>query len=91
MARNRCTHNVVATVGEYKDPQTGETKKRRTRVGVAFTDEDGNISLKMETVPVGNSWSGWLNLFERDDNRTSAGNSGGSHQAPDESEDEIPF
>jgi len=32
---------LLATIGEYKDPQSGETKKRRIRVGTVFENEQG--------------------------------------------------
>lgn len=56
------THDVVATNGEYKS--NGETKKRYINVGKAFTDENGRISIKLDSVPVGPDWSGWLSLYE---------------------------
>ena len=46
------THKIVATVGKYKDRQTGEEKKRYLLCGVAFTDEQGRISLKIDAMPV---------------------------------------
>ena len=57
------THDVVATIGEYKDRQTGETKKRFLNVGKAFTDDDGGISLKLDCIPSGPEWSGWFRLY----------------------------
>lgn len=56
------THDVVATIGEYKNNQ-GEVKKRYTNVGSGFTDDQGRISLKLDTVPVSPEWSGWLSLY----------------------------
>lgn len=58
------THDVVATTGEYTDRQSGEKKKIYTKVGAAFTDEQGRISIKLDLVPVGPDWSGWLSLYE---------------------------
>ena len=62
------THDVVATTGEYTNRE-GEKKKEYTPVGKAFTDDQGRISIKMKTIPVGPEWSGWLSLYpakERD-------------------------
>ncbi len=62
------THDVVATIGTYKDA-TGAEKKRYINVGSAFTSEDGNLSIKLDAVPVSPEWSGWLSLYvpkERD-------------------------
>lgn len=71
---SRPTHDVVATVGEYTD-QHGEKKKRYFNVGKAFTNDEGNISIKLDGVPVSPEWSGWLSLFpvkERDQDQRSA-------------------
>lgn len=57
------THDVVATVGSYKDAQ-GAEKKRYVNCGSAFTDENGRVSIKLDTVPVSPEWSGWLSLYE---------------------------
>ncbi len=59
---SKYTHDVVATNGEYK--ANGETKKRYINVGKAFTDDSGRISIKLDSVPVGPEWSGWLSLYE---------------------------
>jgi hypothetical protein len=50
------THDIVATVGKYT--QNGEEKKRYVNVGKAFQDDQGRISLKLDTIPVGPEWSG---------------------------------
>lgn len=63
------THDVVATVGEYTNG-SGETKKRYSNVGSLFTQEDGRMSIKLDTVPCSPDWSGWLSIFpvkDRDD------------------------
>ena len=60
---SRYTHDVVATTGEYKNNQ-GETKKRFTNVGCAFTDDQGRVSIKLDSIPVGPDWSGWLSLYD---------------------------
>ena len=60
---SKYTFDVVATNGSYKDNQ-GNDKKRYVNVGKAFTNEQGQISIKLETIPVGPDWSGWLSLYE---------------------------
>lgn len=55
------THDIVATVGEYKI--NNETKKRYVNCGSAFTNEQGQISIKLDSVPVSPEWSGWLSLY----------------------------
>lgn len=56
------THDIVATTGEYTN-RAGEKKKRYVTCGKAFTDEQGRVSLKIEALPVGLNWSGWLSLY----------------------------
>ena len=57
------THDLVATVGKYKDRVTGEEKKRYHSVGSVFVDEEGRRSIKLDSVPVGPEWSGWLSEY----------------------------
>lgn len=56
------THDVVATVGSYKT-SSGEEKKRYVHCGSAFTNDEGQISIKLDSVPVSPEWSGWLSLY----------------------------
>lgn len=56
-------YDAVATIGEYKD-RNGETKKRYVNVGSVFENDKGNLSLKLDAVPVGQEWSGWISFFE---------------------------
>jgi hypothetical protein len=67
---SRYTHDIVATTGTYKDGQ-GAAKKRYTTVGKLFTDDQGRQSIKLDTIPVGPDWSGWLSIYPRDNNRDS--------------------
>ena len=65
----KATHKIVATVGKYTDRQSGEEKKRYLQCGVAFTDEQGRISLKIDAMPVTPDWSGFLSLYPLDEDR----------------------
>lgn len=62
------THDLVATVGKYTDRE-GNEKKRFQKCGSAFSDDQGRISLKLDAVPVGQEWSGWLSLYDVDRDR----------------------
>ena len=62
------THDLVASVGTYKDNQ-GNEKKRYHKCGSLFTDTDGRMSIKLDGVPVGNEWSGWISVFDADRDR----------------------
>lgn len=59
---SRKTHDLVATVGTYKDRE-GNEKKRYQNVGSVFEDTDGRRSYKLDAVPVGKEWSGWLSEY----------------------------
>jgi hypothetical protein len=58
----RPTHDIVATLGEYTAPD-GTKKKRYHPCGKAFTNEKGQVSLKIDALPCGPEWSGWLSLY----------------------------
>ena len=104
MAKNRRTHDVVATVGEYTDA-SGATKKRYLKCGVVFTDDEGRQSILIEALPSGRAlkdWSGYLSLFPVQEQGGAGGYERGGRQATeasrpqtrseeDEDEGEIPF
>jgi hypothetical protein len=52
----------VATVGEYTDRQ-GQKKKRYLNVGAVFENDKGELSLKIESIPVGGEWNGWVSFY----------------------------
>lgn len=55
--------DAAVSTGEYTD-RDGNQKKRWQNVGVVFENDNGQLSLKLETIPVGPGWSGWINFFE---------------------------
>jgi hypothetical protein len=55
--------DAAVSTGEYTDKK-GVTKKRWMNVGVVMENVKGQLSLKLETVPVGPGWSGWISFFE---------------------------
>lgn len=57
------THNLVAVTGKYTDSATGQEKNRYVIIGAAFTREDGSMALKLESLPLGPGWNGWVNLY----------------------------
>jgi hypothetical protein len=92
---SQLTHDIVATIGEYTDRQTGQKKKRYLTCGKCFTDPEGRQSIKIDAIP-GPGWSGWLSLYpvekpqqSRPPATTSAPPAAAS-SAPQE-EEEIPF
>jgi len=88
----RKTHDILAKTGTYKNQQ-GEQKNRYTKCGAAFTDDSGQISIKLESVPVSPEWNGWLNLWEpREQQQAPAQAPAPRQAAPAISEqDDIPF
>ena len=94
--------DVVATVGTYT--KNGQEKKRYAKCGVMFEDDQGRLSMKVDTMPVTPDWSGWLSVFFDDNKPANTGqrtdaandffNSGKQEQpaaqsAPDD--DAVPF
>jgi len=98
MSKSRPTHELLATIGEYEDKQTGEKKKRRLKIATVFTSEEGHESYKFECLPFGVEWSGWASKFPIRDRREQpesppAGryeNAAAVH-AVREGDDDIPF
>ena len=62
---------VVATVGKYTDAN-GQEKNRYVTVGKAFIRDDKSVSIKVDAMPVGPEFSGWLNLYDLDEDRQAA-------------------
>ena len=67
----RKTHDIVATVGSYRNG-AGEEKKRYVNCGAVFKGDDGRVSMKLESVPVSPEWSGWFALYPVDRERRPA-------------------
>jgi len=61
--KSRIKYEAVATIGKYKDRVTGEEKKQFAKVGTVFESEDGRLSLKLDTIPVGPGWSGFISFY----------------------------
>ena len=91
------THDIVATIGEYTDSQ-GNTKKRYQKCGAAFTNDEGDLSIKLDAIPVNPDWNGWLSLYikrEYDQQSTSTVNREPVRQVAaagaSGNQDDIPF
>jgi len=101
--KSRVKYEAVATIGRYKDRTTGGERKHYQKVGTVFESEDGRLSLKLDTLPVGPQWSGYLSFFEPRprDARSVPGHGGrsadqnGAPPPPDvraeDVDDDIPF
>ena len=62
---------VVATNGKYTDA-SGNEKNRYITVGRAFLRDDKSVTIKIDSMPVGGEWNGWLNLYDLDEDRQQA-------------------
>ena len=52
---------------EYEDKETGKMKGVWLTVGTLFSSPHGsNMSIKLDCVPVGDEWNGWLSVFPRE-------------------------
>ena len=65
-------YDLVAKTGEYV--QNGETKARWFTCGAVFENENGQMSAKLNGIPVGTDWNGWFTMSVPSDQRTSGSN-----------------
>lgn len=63
--------DIKVSTGTYNDPQTGVEKKRWLKIGAAFVDENGNMSLKFEALPLAKPEGTWAKIFTNDNNNQS--------------------
>lgn len=54
-------YEVKAKNGTYTD-KTGQEKVRWHHMGVCFQNDKGQLSLKIDSLPL--NWDGWVSLFE---------------------------
>lgn len=71
-------------------PQAYDGKSRYIRMGTAFKDKQGRISIKLDTIPIpGAGWVGWVNIFPPKGDRPKTNSDGGPYRA--DIDDDIPF
>lgn len=87
MSKMKPYKRAVAVTGTYE--VRGETKKRYTNVGTLFQYDDGGLALKLDSVPVGDGWNGFVSFYDIEDKKD-AKPSGGSAPHHDINDD-IPF
>jgi len=54
-------YEVKTKNGTYKD-RNGEEKTKWHQMGVCFENDKGQLSIKIDSIPVG--FDGWVSLFE---------------------------
>ena len=86
---SRKIKDLVATIGEYKTGD-GEIKKRYLKCGAMFENDEGNQSIKIDGLPVGSAWSGWLSLYEPREFNAPANTASAPASAPAK-DDDVPF
>ena len=88
MSSSKVVFDVVAVTGTYKN-QDGETKSRTMKCGVVMENDKG-MSMKLEALPVGAGWDGWLRFYEPKpkEQRQPGGAPRRGNAAPD---DDVPF
>ena len=78
---------VVASNGKYTDAN-GNEKNRYITVGKAFLRDDKSVTIKIDSMPVGGEWNGWLNLYDLDEERQQKP---AGQAAPVAADSDIPF
>jgi hypothetical protein len=56
----RKIYELVATVSEWQDKQTGKKCKRTLPIGTVFEHPGGRLSAKLEMLPIFPGWSGFV-------------------------------
>jgi len=91
---SRKIKDLVATIGEYT-AKDGEIKKRYLKCGAMFENDEGNQSIKIDGLPVGSEWSGWLSLYDPRDFNAPAKSTPDSGPPPltrdAAKDDDVPF
>jgi hypothetical protein len=78
---------VVASNGKYTDAN-GNEKNRYITVGKAFLRDDKSVTIKIDSMPVGGEWNGWLNLYDLDEDRQQKP---AAQAAPVTGDSDLPF
>jgi len=74
--------------GTYKD-RNGEEKTKWHQMGVCFENDKGQLSMKIDSIPVG--FDGWVSLFEPKPKEPIAGKSSSINAGNSIQDDDIPF
>lgn len=77
---------AVAVTGTYE--VRGETKKRYANVGTLFQYDDGGFTLKLDSIPVGDGWNGFLSFYDIEEKGAAKG---AGREPSRDLNDDIPF
>lgn len=81
-------YEVKTKNGTYKD-RNGEEKTKWHQMGVCFENDKGQLSIKIDSIPVG--FDGWVSLFEPKPKEAGAVRSAPSGAGNSIQDDDIPF
>jgi len=85
------TKNAVVVTGKYTN-NAGEEKNSYMTIGSLFEREDGSLVMKLDAVPVGSEFSGWVNFYDPKPRDGQAKQEPKQEQRlADDPDDEIPF
>lgn len=80
------THDAVYAGEKYTDRE-GNEKTRYVNVGALFARDDGSLTMKLESLPIG--FNGWINFYEP---KPRDGEQRPQRQAPQQDDsDSVPF
>jgi hypothetical protein len=86
----RKIYQIMATISEWQDKQTGKRCRRTVSVGTVFEHAGGNLSARLELVPVHSGWSGWLAFQPCNAPEDAPAEIEAEEPAEDEHDDELP-
>lgn len=82
---------LVGSAGTYT--VDGQEKTRWFPMGTMFQKDDGSLVVKLDGIPLGSDFNGWVNLFDFDEDRAQSG--AAAQPAPSasiaDSKADIPF
>ena len=59
--------DLKVKVREYTD-KDGKTKGVYEKIGTMFSSpHESRYTIKLDTIPVGNEWNGWVNVYPKDE------------------------
>lgn len=77
-------YNMVGANGSYTNAE-GEEKVRWVRIGSVFKREDGTVCAKIDVLPVGGEWNGWVNMYAEEEDKPKSRRKGADFS------DDVPF
>jgi len=79
--------NIVVITGTYKTRE-GQEKKRYQTIGSVFLDDNDNLKIKIDSIPiVDGGWTGWANCYELEEREAPKAPKSGFEDMPND----IPF